>query len=41
MGLFAGEPLVGNFGNERVSAYAQHGASGGVYRSQLRQTAAV
>jgi uncharacterized protein (TIGR03118 family) len=34
-GGFAGDLLVGNFGNGRVSAYAQHGAAW-VYKGQLR-----
>jgi uncharacterized protein (TIGR03118 family) len=34
-GGFAGDLLVGNFGNGRISAYAQHGAAL-VYKGQLR-----
>jgi uncharacterized protein (TIGR03118 family) len=34
-GAFAGDLLVGNFGNGRISAYVQHGAAW-VYKGQLR-----
>jgi uncharacterized protein (TIGR03118 family) len=35
-GSFAGDLLVGNFGNGRISAYAQSGSTKWVYKGQLR-----
>jgi uncharacterized protein (TIGR03118 family) len=35
-GSFAGDLLVGNFGNGRISAYAQSGSAKWVYKGQLR-----
>jgi len=35
-GVFAGDLLVGNFGNGRISAYTRRGADKWVYKGQLR-----
>jgi uncharacterized protein (TIGR03118 family) len=35
-GSFAGDLLVGNFGDGRISAYAQSGSAKWVYKGQLR-----
>ncbi|MGZ4353908.1 MAG: TIGR03118 family protein, partial [Gaiellaceae bacterium] len=35
-GVFAGDVLVGNFGNGRISAYQDRGGGKWVYKGQLR-----